>query len=59
MNRLVNLSSVLSRDPRFENVTGRGWQLKDKNDDAPPAEIDEASHEPGPPALTGDPDHGG
>ena len=27
-NPKINLSSILSRDPRFENVPGRGWRVK-------------------------------
>lgn len=30
-NPTINLSSILSRDPRFENVPGRGWHLKGRN----------------------------
>ena len=57
-NLNVNLSSILSRDPRFETVPGRGWKLKSETpnnvetDDAPPATTDEASNSEG---LAGSP----
>lgn len=47
-NHNVNLSSILSRDPRFETVPGRGWRLKrDK-----PTAVDEAPNESEAPATT-------
>ena len=60
-NRNINLSSLLSRDPRFENVSGRGWKLKSEapndaeTDDAPPAATGEASNSAGLAGLPGRP----
>lgn len=54
-NPIANLSSILSRDPRFENVSGRGWRLTHPQEDAPPATTDEASNSPG---LAGSPGEG-
>ena len=47
-NPNINLSSILSRDPRFETVPGRGWRLKREKPNA----IDEAPNETGAHATT-------
>ena len=48
-NPAINLSSILSRDPQFENVAGRGWQLAITKE-----KPDEESSEPLPFSPTGD-----
>ena len=47
-NPNINLSSILSRDPRFETVPGRGWRLKREKPNA----TDEAPNETGTHATT-------